>query len=87
MSKSLPRWPKWMVEKFPSNSTDFQIREIIADLWPDGMFASSICKQCGRFSCKSGIKGNYLNAIITDDCAICKAEKECDEKEDLQIMG
>ncbi len=84
MTKPLP---KWMMEKFPPNSTDLQIKNIIADLWPGGKFATTICKQCGRFSCNHGTFGNYLNAIITNDCAICKAEKECDEKEQEQIMG
>ena len=84
MTKPLPRW---MMQNFPSNSTDHQIRNIIADLWPDGLFATIICKQCGRFTCKDGVAGNYLNAKIVSECVICKAEKDYDEKQQEQIMG
>ena len=84
MAKPLP---KWKFQNFPPESTESDMRIIVTDLWPDGKYATKICKQCGRFSCEYGIAGLQIPARIVPSCKMCEELIAYEALNEEQIMG
>jgi len=83
---SKPR-PKWQMQFFPSDATDSTIRRLTKDSAPDGKYATSICKQCGRFTCCWGVAGEIIVAEVVRSCSICRGMLEYEEKNKRQVAG